>query len=92
MEIYECIKPFSTNFGSWKIGDKFYKEPYESVEGTNNYYPFNGSYPLWDRNIQMGDILRKIEDTDEPKEYYINKVYSQWELDEIVNKKPPKGL
>jgi len=87
MEVYRFIKPLRTNLNYFKEGDLIYKEPYESVSGTNNYYGFNGSYALWDRSIpEIKSYLEKAFDTDKPKEYFINKVYTQYEVDEMISK------
>lgn len=39
---------------------------------------------MWDRNIDLSDIIEKSFDTDKPKEYFINKRYSQYEVDEMI--------
>lgn len=82
MEIYSVTHPFKTTFGNWVVGDRFYKEPYNSVPGTNNYYPLNGSYPLWDRHIpDIENFMSKTAETDRPKEYFIDKIYTQEQWD-----------
>lgn len=90
--IYELIKPLTVTLGifstTFNLGDKFYKEPNEGVEGTSNYYPFNGGYPIWDRQVDMDKVSKKVEDTTKSKEYYIQKIYSQCEMDLTLNSKP----
>lgn len=84
MKVYRVIKPFSSRFGDWNIGDRFFQEPYDSVPGTHNYYPGNGSYALWDKEghwPNILDYLEFIEETDKPKEYFIRPIYTQEQWD-----------
>lgn len=84
-EIFILDRSLRLNMGrDYNIGDKFYKEPYESVIGTNNYFGFDGGYAVWDRHIPMDEYGHVLENTNKPKEYFINKIYSQFQLDEIL--------
>jgi hypothetical protein len=87
MEVYKVHTDIRTNLGSHKVGELLFKEPYDSVPGTNNYYPMSGGYPMWDRNIDVILYAEKAFDTDKPKEYFINKKYSQYEVDEMLKNK-----
>lgn len=56
------------------------------------YHPFEGGYPMWERDYGkdnpeslyfVDEYLEFVTETDKPKEYYLNKKYSQAEVDEI---------
>ncbi len=83
--VYEITKPLRTNFHTFSGGEKLYKEPLNTHGLTgNNYYPFSGGYPLWDKQIDVENYATKIFDTDKPREYYIDKVYTQERMDIIM--------
>lgn len=86
MEVYKFIKPLFTNLGTHNIGELVYKEEDKDVFGEkqSHYYPLKGGYPIWDRTIPIQDCIEKAFDTDKPKEYYINKKYTQYDLDNIL--------
>jgi hypothetical protein len=65
-------------------GSLFYVEPYKHIQGTNSYHPFSGGYCVWDRHVDMESCTELVEETDKPKEYYINKIYSQYDLDKSL--------
>ena len=87
--VYEIIKPLRTNMHSFNIGDRLYKEPYDFMDmGGNHYYPFSGGYSLWDKQIDVENYAHKIFDTDKPKEYYIDRIYTQEQVDEMLKYNP----
>lgn len=70
----------------WKVGQLFYVEPDKDVKGTNNYYPFDGGYPIWDRQVPMGDYTELVFTTEKGKGYFIDQKYTQYQVDELLNK------
>jgi len=83
-EIFVIKKDLVTNLGTRRVGEKLYRESYDITEGSHLYYPMSGGYPIWDVNIPVLDYAEFVEETNNPKEYYINKVYSQFEMDEAI--------
>jgi hypothetical protein len=77
-----------------KKGDLFYKEHDEST-GRNLYYPLKGGYPIWERDYGKDNpnsyyfVDKYFElsfETDKPKDYFIDKKYSQYEIEEMLSK------
>jgi len=82
-------------------GDLFYEEIEEDKNWPNGkvtycifYYPFKGGYPIWERDYGndnpdsfyfVDEYLEFVSETDKPKEYFLNKKYSQSEVDKMLN-------
>lgn len=96
MKIYKLKKDWSYMIGNdgfgflmeYKQGDLFYKPTDESEYKTigADYYPANGSYAVSERQDFkfVDEYFEFVETTDKPKEYYINKKYTQYDLDNIL--------
>ena len=103
MKVYRLKKDWSYVIGNnsigfhmgYKKGDRFFKPSDESEFKTigPNYYPENGSYPVAERENSDGifkfvdEYFELIEETDKPKEYYTDKKYSQYDVDNILKTK-----
>lgn len=86
--IYTLKRQFSVTgiFHTFKVGERFYEEQDKDNNGEYNYYPLSGFYPLWSRNMpHLKDMLELEQETDKPKEYYINKKYTQEFVDQLIN-------
>lgn len=84
MEIWEITKPLNTNMGSHKVGDLLYREPYTSMgEGEFLWHPFKGGYAIWERQIDVKIYAKKVSTTKKPKSYFINKIYTQEQVDNM---------
>ena len=74
----------------YKVGELFYVEPYKDVKGTNNYYPFSGGYPIWDRQVDMAKFTELAFTTKKGKNYFIDRKFTQYEVDEMLKLKTTK--
>lgn len=83
MEVYKFVKPLFTNMGNHLVGERIFNQD-GTAEGTNNYYPENGGYPIWDRNIPVMDYVEFVEEVDKPLEYFTQRIYTQCQVDEIL--------
>jgi len=84
-------------------GDLFYGNIEKDLYWTKEkplyktfYYPFSGGYPMWERDYGkdnpdshyfVDEFLEILYETDKPKEYYLGKKFSQYELDKILKDK-----
>ena len=84
-----------------KEGDLFYQEIKEDMNWPNGkvtyntlYHPFSGGYPMWERDYGkdnpesfyfVDEFLEFVEETDKPKGYYLDKKYSQAEVDKLIH-------
>ena len=87
MEIYKFKENLVTNFGVHQVGDIVFKDP-SSTEGFEYFIPKRGGYPLWE-NSQLRFIhkLELIGETDKPPSYFIEKKYTQEQVDEMMKNK-----
>lgn len=87
-------------------GDLFYEETKEDKNWPNGkitidivFHPFKGGYPVWERDYGkdnpesfyfIDEYLELVEETDKSKDYFLDKKYSQAEVDEMMktNKAP----
>lgn len=101
MKVYKLKKDWSYVIGNsgvgfimkYKEGDLFFKPTDESKYKTigPDYFPQNGSYAVSEREDFkfVDEYFELIEETDKPKEYYIDKVYTQFQVDQMFSKKIP---
>lgn len=82
-------------------GDLFYEEikedknwPDGKITFDTLYHPFKGGYPMWERDYGKDDpdshyfveeYLELVFETDKPKEYYLNKKFSQADIDQMLS-------
>src|SRR5882757_3687682 len=98
MKIYRLKKDWSYvisngNIGfhmNYKKGDIFYKPSEVNELGLKtfgpDYYPENGSYAVSEHgDFHFVEYFELIGETDKPKDYFIDKKYTQAEMDEILN-------
>ena len=75
---------------AYKKGDLFFKPTDKSEFKTigANYYPANNSYPVSEKQDFkfVDEYFELIGTSRNPKEYYITKKYTQYELDNIIKK------
>lgn len=72
-------------------GDLFYEQindkgkPYEHL----TYNPFKGGYPMWEREDFkfVDEYLEFVKDTDKPMDYFLDKKYTQSQVDEMLKTK-----
>lgn len=85
-----------------KKGDLFYEEVKKDIRWADDkvtydisYHPFRGGYPMRERDYGkdnpesfyfVDEYLEFVEETDKPREYFLDKKYSQYELDKLINK------
>ncbi len=68
-----------------KKGDLFYREPYEcSKPGSSCWHPLSGGYPIADFDFPIYFEMELQYETTKPKEYYLNKVYTQHQVDKLL--------
>lgn len=69
------------------VGDLFYREPYEcGKEGVSNWHPLRGGYCMWDYESPIEPFMELLFETDKPKEYYLDRKYTQYQVDQMTTK------
>lgn len=90
MKIYKFKKDWKCAISNGGIGFGVrYKKGDRLFKPTGpNFFPENGGYPISERDDFkfVDEYLELVGETDMPKEYYLNKKYSQSEVDEMLKK------
>ena len=86
MRIFKFKKDLHTNLGNHKIGERVFEGEEAIPLEYEVYYPENGGYPLkensWFKFVD--EYLEFVGETDKPKEYFIEKVYTQEQMDNAL--------
>lgn len=100
MKVYRLKKDWGYGIGNgsnisfrmdYKEGDRFFKptdiSEYKTIGPT--YFPENGSYGVSEReNFKFVDeYFEFVEETDKPIEYFTQKIYTEYQLQEILKSK-----
>lgn len=84
MKIFKLKKDFRSNLHRLRIGTRFFEEvKTEGPSKVSFYHPENGGYAMWERDDYkfVDEYFEFVGETDKPKEYFINKVYTQEQFD-----------
>ncbi len=72
-------------------GDLFYEQINDKGKPNEylTYVPFKGGYPMWERpDFKFVDeYLEFVENTDKQMGYYVDKEYTQAQVDKMINEK-----
>lgn len=83
--IYQFTKPLNSKFRSFKIGDLLFREKHPSIKRRFLFYPKDGGYAILDNgDLPIKNKIKLLKKTNHPKEYYIQKKYTQEDVDRVT--------